>query len=199
LHPRQQNNELFLSQYFGTQCSRFKALVGLVVHPLWPIGERRRSSWLSAKPHPNVIGPPRCPVIAIFTLRGIGEPIAVAAQEVNSSSIELRHLATTSYPIDNARADEIRPHPAESARHPDDWGRLFDILPFLTVLPDPIRQDQCIAVSPELNPSNSLAVTFPFPPALIARPKTARSVELVDVETTALFSGTAAEAYRLPL
>jgi hypothetical protein len=139
LHPRQQNNELFLSQYFGIQCSRFKALVGLVVHPLWPIRERRRSSWLSAKPHPNVIGPPRGPVTAIFTLRGIGEPITMTAEEIGPSSIELHHPPTAGNSIDDARTDEIWASAAESAWHPDDLSWLFDILPFFTVPLDPIR------------------------------------------------------------
>jgi hypothetical protein len=148
LHPRQQNNEPFLRQYFGIQSSGFKTLISLIVHTLWPTRERRRNARLSAKPHADVIGPPQGPVIAIFALRRIGEPITVAAQEVDPSSMELNHPPTAGNPVDDARTDEIRPGATEPARPPDDLSWLFDILPFLTVPLDPIRQDKPISVVP---------------------------------------------------
>jgi hypothetical protein len=112
-----------------------------MVHALWPIRERRCHARLSAKPHADIIGPPQCPVITIFALRSIAEPITVAAEEVRPSCVELRHPPTAGNPIDDAWTDEIRPGTTKSARHPDDRCWLFDILPFATVLPDPIRQD----------------------------------------------------------
>jgi hypothetical protein len=65
----------------------------------------------------------------------------MATEEITPISVELCHPTATGNPIDDARTDEIRPHAAESARNPDDWGWLFDVLPFATVLPDPIRED----------------------------------------------------------
>jgi hypothetical protein len=148
LQARQQNNEPFLRQYLGIQCSGFKMLVSPMVHALWPVRERRCNARLAAEPHANIIGPPQCPVIAIFTLRRIGEPITVAAQEVDPSSMELNHPPTAGNPVDDARTDEIRPGATEPARPPDDPSWLFDILPFLTVPLDPIRQDKPISVVP---------------------------------------------------
>jgi hypothetical protein len=94
----------------------------------------------------------------------------MATKEIGHGSKELHYPPTAGNPTDDARTDEIRPGTAESARHPDDWGWLFDILPFPTVLPDPIRQDYTIPGSPELDPSDSLTVALPFPAAAIARP-----------------------------
>jgi hypothetical protein len=68
LQLRQSNNKPFLRVYFGTQCSRLKALVGALVHALWPSRESRHHAWLSAKPHANIICPAQGAVIAIFTL-----------------------------------------------------------------------------------------------------------------------------------
>jgi hypothetical protein len=85
MQPRQHNSELFLGQYFGTQYSGFKTPVGLVVHALRSIWEQGCRARLSAKSHANIICPARCPVVAIFTLRGIGKSITVAAEEVSPS------------------------------------------------------------------------------------------------------------------
>jgi hypothetical protein len=60
--------------------------------------------------------------------------------------MELSHPPTACNPIDDTRTDEIRPAAAESARHPNDLRWLFDILPFLTVPLDPIRQVEPISV-----------------------------------------------------
>jgi hypothetical protein len=112
-----------------------------VVHPFWPIRKLRRHARLSAKLHPYFIGPPQGPVIAIFALRGVGEPVTVTAKEVRAGSINFGNPQTTGNAIDDARTDEIGPSPAESARGPDDLSWLFDILPFFIVPPKPIRQD----------------------------------------------------------
>jgi hypothetical protein len=118
-----------------------KVFVSFVVHALGPIREQRSNARLSAKPHANIIGSAQSPIVAIFPLRGISQSITVATQEVSRSSVELRHPATTGNPLDNGRTDEIRPRAAESARHPEDRRRLFDLLPFPVGLPDTIRQD----------------------------------------------------------
>jgi hypothetical protein len=65
LQARQGDNQPFLSQYFGIQYSRFKALVCLMMHALWPRRELRRSAQFPAKPHANLIGPAKCPAVAI--------------------------------------------------------------------------------------------------------------------------------------
>jgi len=131
---------LFLGQYFGIQYSGLKALVIRLMHALRAIGEPRCRARVSAESHANIICSAQCPIVVIFTLRRIGESITVAAQKIGASSMELRYPAVARNPIDNARTDEIRPGTAESARHPDDRGWLFDVLPFSPVPPDPIRQ-----------------------------------------------------------
>ena len=103
-----------------------KALIRAVVHALRSIREPPCSARLSAKPHANLIGLAQCSVIAIFALRRIGEPITVTAKEVPPGSIKLGHPATADDPIDDARADEIGPRTAETARHPDNLRRLLD-------------------------------------------------------------------------
>jgi hypothetical protein len=92
-----------------------------------------------------------------------------AAEEIDASSVELRHPPPAGDPIDNTRTDEIGPDTPESARHPDDLRRLFDIPPFFALAPDPIRQDQCVAVSSELDPGDPLAILLPFPAAAMTR------------------------------
>ena len=72
----------------------------------------------------------------------------MAAEEIPPGAVELGYLATAGDPIDDARTDEIRASAAKSARLPDNPGSLLDILPFFTVPPDLVRQDQGIAVSP---------------------------------------------------
>jgi hypothetical protein len=182
LQPLQEDDEPFFREYFGTPYSGLKALVSLVVHALRPIWEHGCRARLSAKPHANIICPAQGAVVAIFTLRGIGKPITMAAEEVRPGSVELCDPPTAGNSIDNARANEIGPSPAESARSPDNRSRLFDVLPLSTVPPDPIGQDQSIAVSPDLDPGDPLTVTLPFPAAPIAWPQTPRSVETIDIE-----------------
>ena len=115
-----------------------KALIGLVVHALWAIGKPRGHARLSTKPHADIVGAAQGSIVAIFTLRGVGQPITMAAKEIGPSSIELAYPPTAGNPIDDARTDEIRPRATESARRPSDQCWLFDILPFPTVPPDPI-------------------------------------------------------------
>ena len=117
---------------------------------------------------PNV-GPPQCPVVAIFALRSIGKPIAIAAKETDPRSIELRYPPSADNSIDDARTNEIRPRSAESARHPNNRRRLFDILPCPAVLPDPIREDESNSLASELDPGDPLAILLPFPAAPIVR------------------------------
>jgi hypothetical protein len=161
---------------------RPEVLVGLVVHALWALWERRRHAWVSAEPHAYVISAAQCAVIAMFTLRGIVEPITVATQEIGASPVELRHPATACNPIDDARADEIWPPAAKSTRRPFDWCGLFDISPFPALLPDTVQQDQATPLSSELDRCDALAVTRPFPTTSIARPQAALPVEAVDVK-----------------
>jgi hypothetical protein len=119
--------------------------------------------------HADLVCPPQCPAVVIFALRGIGEPIAMAAEEIVAGSVELRHPPPAGDPIHDTWADEIRPDTPESARHPDDLRRLFDIPPFFALAPDPIRQDQCVAVSSELDRGNPLAILLPFQAAAMTR------------------------------
>jgi hypothetical protein len=157
LHLPQQNNEPFLRQYFGIQCSGFKTIIGLVVHALWPSRKWRHNARLSANPHANVIGPPQCPVVAIITLRRIGEPIAVAAQKICPGCIELRYASAAGDFVDDSGADEIGPLAAEPAGHPDDLSSLVEVLPFSAVSPDPIREDEHITGSPNPDRGDWLA------------------------------------------
>ena len=129
------------------------------MHALGPSRKCRRHARLPAKPHANVIGPPQCPVVAIFALRCIGKPITMTAEKVCSASVKLGYPPIASNPVDNARTDKIRPRAADAARHPDNACRLLDILPFFAVLPNPIRQDQSIAIAPEPDRGDPLRVS----------------------------------------
>ncbi|MBV8738312.1 MAG: hypothetical protein JO007_13855 [Alphaproteobacteria bacterium] len=99
LQAREQDSEPLLRQYFGIRHRRLKAIVGPAVHALWPSRESRRSTGLPTKPHPNVIGPPQCSVVAVFTLRRMGELITVAAEEVCAGSVKLNHPAPATIPL----------------------------------------------------------------------------------------------------
>jgi hypothetical protein len=138
LQSLQDDSEPFLRQYFGTQYRSLKVLVSFVVHAPGSIREQRSNARLSTKPQANITGSAQSPIVAILPLRDISQSITVTTQEVSRSSVELRHPPTTDNPVDNARTDEIRPGTTESARYPDDRCWLFDILPFATVMPDPI-------------------------------------------------------------
>ena len=144
LQARQRDNEPFLRQHLGIEYSGLKALIGLVVHALWAIGKPRGHARLSTKPHADIVGAAQASIVAIFTLRGVGQPIAMPAEEVSPGSVELHHPPPAGDPIDNTRTDKIRPATAESARPPDDRSLLFDVLPFSIALPNSIRQDQTI-------------------------------------------------------
>jgi len=165
LQARQSDNEPFLRKYLGIRYSGLKALVSPAVHAPWPSRERRRSTGLSAKPHPNVVGPPQRSLVAIFALRSVGEPITMAAEKVLSGSGELAHPAPARDPINDTRADEEWTSTAEAAGPPDNRRRLLDILPFAVVRSDPMRQDQSIAISPEPDRGDPPAITGRFPAA----------------------------------
>ena len=119
LQAPQSDNEPFLRKYLGIRYSGLKALVSPAVHAPWPSRERRRSTGLSAKPHPNVVGPPQRSLVAIFALRSVGEPITMAAEKVLSGSGELAHPAPARDPINDTRADEEWTSTAEAAGPPD--------------------------------------------------------------------------------
>jgi hypothetical protein len=63
----------------GIEYSGLKVFVGLVVHALWPTRECRCHARLTTKPNANIVGAAQCPVIAIFSLRGVGQPITMTA------------------------------------------------------------------------------------------------------------------------
>jgi hypothetical protein len=116
-------------------------------------------------------------IVATFTLRSVGEPITVAAKEIRAGPIQFRDASAAT----PTRTEEIGPSATESARHPHDRRGLFDILPFLVVLLEAIRQNEAIPVSSELDGCNALAVTCPFPAASIPGPQAALPVETIDV------------------
>jgi hypothetical protein len=104
----------------------------------------------------------------------------MATQEIFPRPIKLGHPAIAGDPIDDARAEKVRAGPAESARHPNNRCSLLDILPFLAVQPDPIRQDECIAGSPEPDRGNPISIAVPFAAAGRALLQTPSSIEAIE-------------------
>ena len=83
-------------------------------------GKRRGHAGIAAEALPDLVGAPQRPVPCVFALAGMGEPVAMPAQEIAHRPVQLGDAPPAGDAVHHAGADEIRPCAAEAAGYADD-------------------------------------------------------------------------------
>src|SRR5215204_4800845 len=102
--------------------------VGVVVHPLWTLGERLQHVGTPTQALPYLLGPSQGPVHLVLALALVAEVVAVPAQEILSLSVQNGHSLSAGH----SRTDEPGPFSPEIARRPLQGYRLHHFLPLAT-------------------------------------------------------------------
>ena len=106
---------------------------------------------MPAQSHTDFICAVQSAIKTVFALRNICKPITVSAKEIEPRSVKLGHPAVACDPIDDPWTDKVGALSAEAARHPDNRGWLFDILPFARVATYTIGENEPLSLGPKAN------------------------------------------------
>src|SRR5215216_3693527 len=99
--------------------------IGIVVHPLWPLGERLHHVGTAPETFPDLLCAPQGPVLLILALALVAEVVAVPAQEILPRPVQDRHSPAALRP----GTDEPGTLSPEVAQCPLQWYRLLNFLP----------------------------------------------------------------------
>ena len=103
--------------------------VGVMVHPLWPIGERLHHVSASAQMLPDLLRPSESPVPLVLALALVAKVIAMPAQKILPRPVQLRHPPAAP----GSWADEPGALSPEVTGRPLQRHRFFDGLPLGTL------------------------------------------------------------------
>src|SRR3954470_8617152 len=162
-------------QTFGVDVERFigahlripsfsaKPLVGSAPHSFRFVRKTGRHARITPEPNPDLVGSPEVPIHSGFALAGVGQAIAVPAQEIAPAPIQLGHAPVARNPVHHAGADEVRSLSAESASRTDNGDRLGHLLPVAAINAYPVGQVDAIGFRMEVDGSELLALARPLP------------------------------------
>ena len=111
--------------YLGLIVLRAQPHVGVVVHPLWLVGERLHHVRTTPEARPDLLRPSESTGVLVLALALVSEVVAVTAREILPRPVQDRHPPTAPIP----GADEPGALSPEVARRPLQGHRLPYVLP----------------------------------------------------------------------
>jgi hypothetical protein len=127
--------------------------------------------------------------MGLLPLALVGEPVAVATEEVTPGAIELANPPAAREAVYDPWTDEPWTHAAEVAWCPDDGDGLLDVLPFLAVAPVAIGQYQPLLRRTHADGRPRRAGARPLPAAKPSRLQATLPMQRGDVEAAAPVRG----------
>ena len=104
----------------------------------------------------------------VLALAGVGEAVAVPAQEIAPRRIQFGDAPAARCPIHDAGADEIRSRPTVAARHADDADALGYVLPLAAADTHAVAEMQPVGLRVQLDRGDLLAIARSFQRAAAA-------------------------------
>src|SRR5271166_1209295 len=136
---------------------------------------------------PDPVGAAQRSVPCALALAGVGEAVAVPAQEIAPRSVEFGDAPPAGDAIHHAGTDEIRPCSAEATGYADDADGLGHVLPLAATDAHAIGEVQSIVLGAQIDRGDLFAVASPLPAAHPAGAQAAFAVQAVNVDRPAGF------------
>src|SRR4051794_20510312 len=175
------DGERFIGAHLRIPSFSAKPLVGSAPHPFRSVREMGRHARITPEPNPDLVGSPEVPIHSGFALAGVGQAIAVPAQEIAPAPIQLGHAPVARNPVYHARAHEVGTTTPEPARLANDADGLLDVLPVPASAAEAIRDVQQVNLSPETDRGDPFAILRTLPAPGPARLQTAGPLQAVHV------------------